>query len=146
MKIAPSTKRNLKVTLQMSRDSNREWNLHIEDRASGLRIVDVLMSHEEFSNLMSTAHAAGKAEYYANPNIGKKMYVMDYDVNLRALNLHEKDSYEEKDRKLFLKSVYDYAEEKNPGWTADRDEYNHRRRSFSDYTYEVIMRKYEEVK
>lgn len=86
MRIVPSTKRNLNVSIQMSRDSNREWNLRIEDEASSLLILEIKMDHEEFSDLLSTVNTTGKAKYYANTDIGKELSVKNVTIDLEDIS------------------------------------------------------------
>lgn len=139
MRIEEGTKKNLKVGLSLSRDSNGNWNLQVEDQASSLIVIDIRMDNKQFSDFMANTHTAGKAEYYANPIIGKKMEHKRYYVDLDDTFF---EGFDAKKRERDMRHVLDLAEEKNPGWRVDREDYNSKRHSYTHKTYEVTLRRY----
>ena len=140
MRLNPKYENRIKVRMEMSRDSNREWNLSIHDDASSMCILRIKLDHEQFSNLLSTmtTDACG-ADYFKDPNIGKKLEAKTVTIDLRKLP-GVLESYDEKKKARDLKQIYDLAEEENPGWTADRDKYNHYK--LGSNTYGVTLRRY----
>jgi hypothetical protein len=133
MRIKPETRRDIKVSMQMSRSSDGNFYLRIVDKASGLMVAEVRMNEVDFSDLMSTRTTPPlECEYYANPNVGKKLEVKRVEVHVENRDLLEKN----------LKLVYNIAEEDNPGFTADRDDYSFNRYQSSEQTYPVTLRRY----
>lgn len=143
--IESSLKKNLQVRVELSRRSGGDdlFSLRITDAASGLLIVEANLDNDTFADLMSNRGTinTSKAEYYPSPNIGKRHEHQSFQVPLGELpGVFTK--YEDYDRDMmFLRS---YAEEKNPGWAADREKYNSYKRSHKKDgdTYSVILRRY----
>jgi hypothetical protein len=139
--IDPKIKQELKVNIRMGRDSGGRWNLTIEDDASSSHIIEVHMNDKQFANLMANCGANCSAEYWANPNIGKELIAITFGVPLKPLGKIFQSFGDSKKMERDMKHVYDYAEELNPGFKADRfDKYNGHRK-IGDF-YNVTLRRY----
>lgn len=114
-KIVPKLRKDLKVNLQMSRNSNRQWGLRVIDNTSGLLICDIEIDHEQFSDLLSGTHTDGKAEYYGSPNIGKKAEHMSITLKFKKNPGYGAGEFE----KEIDRAAKEY-EKKHPGWKVDR--------------------------
>lgn len=140
MRINPEVRRDIGVTAQMSRSSDGNFYLTIEDNASGCVIVQVSLDSDAIADLISNRYTQPMpCEYYANPNIGKIHTAKRVEIGIPTLNppLFEYSHNYEKDLEL----VYGLAEHLNPGWTADRDDFNSKRKTKDGYS--VTIRKYE---
>ena len=114
----------------MSRASNDNFYLRIEDELSGLTILEAELDVDGIADLMSTRTARHQdAQYYHNEGIGKKME--HKSVKIKADNLREK-----------MNQIADEAEQQNPGWISDRSSYNSNCYDHKDGTYQLTMRRY----
>lgn len=138
-----SKEKKIKVRLQLGRDNNRKWHLRIEDEASGLRILEVNFDHEQLSNLISTMETEPcDAEYFGEKEIGKKLEVKTVLVEVQPI-LKIFESYNETQRTSDLQYLYNLAEERNPGWKADRDKnYSYNKHDMQNATYTITLRRY----
>lgn len=133
---------DIKVRLQMSRSSNDKWYLYVEDNSSGVRVLEIHMNNDDLAALLSTRHTDPcVASYYPNEAIGLTHRCKTVPVKYSDLGGKFFSDYDAQEKDL--KQLYDYAEQLNPGWEADRSEYNSRLNDRDKKTYEVILRKYE---
>lgn len=133
--------KNLRTHVEFSRSSNGEWKMSIEDIDSGLMIAETVMDDENFSKLMSNRTAYGNMTHYDNPNIGKILETVQYAVPLDVLEgIFE--SYNKNQIERDMKSIFDYAEEKNPGFIAGRSSHNDHNYNRKKNTYSVLLRRW----
>lgn len=142
MRSSKNIRKELKVSIILSRDSGKTWNLTISDELSGLVIGEVHIDSENFSDFMSHTYTKGTMEYYANPNIGKKMEVKTVTVSL-ALLAPIFEGYDDRDSDMGR--IFHMAEEMNPGYVADKESFNGYRLNHLDKTYKVTLRRYVDV-
>lgn len=142
--IDPKTRKDISVRIQMSRCSDDTFNLRIEDNASSFLILEIKLDANNIADMMSNrTSGVAPAEYYPNDKIGKTLLVKDLFIDLGVFDKELFASYDGKKRTRDLKQVYDLAEELNPGWAADRQEY--RFKCHVKNTYLVIMRRYDDL-
>ena len=143
MRIDTKLEKKIKTRLQMSRCSgDRDYfRLTIEDEASSCVILEIELDALSIADLLSTRTTnAQTSRYFANPNIGKTHECIRYSVDLSFLSPILEHPYNEKEIKRDMKHIYALAEDRNPGWTADKDSYNSKMNRGG--TYEVILRRY----
>ncbi len=144
MRIDPKTERKIKARVHMSRCYSGDHNyfrLTVEDEASGIIIVEVDLNTSAVADLISSRMSdPQEAKYFANPNIGLVHENQNYSVNLTAIHDGLLESFHRGDLHMDLIQVYDYAEKKNPGWKADRNDYNSNLKV--NGSYNVILRRY----
>lgn len=76
MRKDPNTRRELEATVSVVRwhgNGEEGWNLRIEDAASGLQVIEVKLSNEQFGQMIGAQVTKAEASYWANPNIGKRL-------------------------------------------------------------------------
>lgn len=126
-------KRNIEVTLQMSRASDGNFYLAVEDKASGLRIVEVVLDDAALADFMSTQTTkALKAEYYHNEVIGKTLEVKPVKITVENSQWASEH----------IEQIFLLAEEDHPGWVCDREKFNRYRWNNQDQTYAVTLRRF----
>lgn len=131
MRIIPKVKKNLKVSMQMSRSSNDMFYLRLEDETSGLLIAEVKLDSDAFADLMSTRTTKYlDAEYYHNDSIGKKLEVTTVSLPLKDSNTEN------------MEDLFKRAEKEHKGWVCDRDAYSSHRYDYNEKLYAVTLRRY----
>lgn len=143
MRIKPELRRNIKTIVQMSRCNGDKdyFRLTVEDASSGLTILEIQLTPESIADLVSSRITGDMAtEYYHNDDIGKTHECKTVAVEYQELGLKDLDGYDDKKRNKDLKLIRNIAEERNPGWTADREEYRSKQKEGG--SYKVLLRRY----
>lgn len=92
------------------------FSLTVEDKKSGLKLIDIKFYPEAIADLVSTRMAHGEAELFPTSAklFGKTMEMRDADVPML------KPNYGKGDDAIHRALAFDKWEKSNPGWTVDR--------------------------
>jgi hypothetical protein len=123
--------------LTLLHGSNDRHTLNIADRNSGLMLLRIDLTDEQFINLLTNRQAVSDGLYNTNPNIGKFHQNKQEWVSLAG----EPPGYSSDNWQEFLREAVKPFEV--DGWKADIDETrNSLRVNSQNQTYSVTFRRY----
>lgn len=144
MRIDPKTMRYVEVTSVLSRTSRGDFLLCIEDKTSGLIILEISLEPNAIADLISSRMGEPQqAKYYHNNSIGKKKVSKTVQIDLSTFETPLFQSYDSSVRNRDLKEICSFAETLHPGWSSENKEYSSGAHKGNKYS--VYMYKYEDV-
>ena len=115
--------------------------LEVEDRASGLRILDVKIDLEQALEFLTARMAKGVGEIRRSEKFGRKLEVKRVGVPL------DRDRYNghgsERATEILNKEIKHYCDIHYRDWEPDTESsFNHHRWNNKDKTYEAVVRRW----
>ena len=131
--------KELNVQILMSRPSSNDMNVNeyfniiITDGASRNRFISINIPIDQLANFFSTRITYATAKVTISSILGLYHENKTICVKMPGKQLPKE-----------MSKIFEKAEKDNPGWTADREEYNHHH--YTESGYNVILRRWVEDK